>query len=234
LRQIYWRALTMAELAAGEDAGERADGVTSLTSALGTRAHWDAVYEREAANFAADADDEGVDWFAENVGSRLLDWVEARGVAGGVLDVGCGSGVFLCDVAEACGDGRYVGVDNAPGAVALATRVAAKRGVAAAFREGDVERLGALGERFALVLDKGTFDAYMLGAAATVAAYATSVVAALAPGGVLLLTSCNNTADEVEGLLAPFLEPVDRVRYPAFRFGGRTGAAVATVALRAR
>ena len=34
------------------DAGERADGVTALESKLGTRAHWDGVYERELRNFA--------------------------------------------------------------------------------------------------------------------------------------------------------------------------------------
>lgn len=154
------------------DAGERADGVTALKSRLGTRSHWDDVYARERTNFAADDEDEGVDWFAENVGSRLLDWVEDRGVEGGVLDVGCGSGVFLCDVAERAGGGGgpFVGVDYSAGAVALAAAVAAKRGLsgACAFRVANLEDLGALGATFALVHDKGTFDAYMLGASASV------------------------------------------------------------------
>ena len=57
------------------DAGERADGVTALESKLGTRAHWDGVYERELRNFAHDPSDEGVDWFSDDVGDRLMEYV---------------------------------------------------------------------------------------------------------------------------------------------------------------
>ena len=43
---------------------------------------------------------------------------------------------------------------------------------------------------------------------------------------------CNSTADEVSALFTArgFVER-DRVPYPTFEFGGRKGAAVATVAL---
>ena len=68
--------------------------------------------------------------------------------------------------------------------------------------------------------------------------------AALAPGGVFLLTSCNNTAEELVrhftspnaaawgGDGASPLAELDRVRYPTFQFGGVVGAGVATVAFR--
>ena len=64
------------------------------------------------------------------------------------------------------------------------------------------------------------------------------------PGGVFLLTSCNNTAEELVrhftspnaaawgGDGASPLAELDRVRYPTFQFGGVVGAAVATVAFR--
>ena len=230
-----------------DDVGASEDGVLYLKSSLGTQQHWDDHYAREQTNFAADEDDEGVDWFSENVGSRLLAWVEEHApLADGVLDLGCGSGVFLLDVYEvAGGGGRFLGVDYSAAAVALARGVAAKRGAAGCdFRVADVTDLAALGETFDLVLDKGTFDAYMLGESATVAAYAASVAAALAPGGVFLLTSCNNTAEELVrhftspnaaawgGDGASPLAELDRVRYPTFQFGGVVGAAVATVAFR--
>ena len=65
--------------------------------------------------------------------------------------------------------------------------------------------------------------------------YAASVLAALKPGGVFVITTCNSTADEVAALFTArgFVER-DRVPYPTFEFGGRKGAAVATVALVAR
>ena len=65
--------------------------------------------------------------------------------------------------------------------------------------------------------------------------WSASVLAALKPGGVFVITTCNSTADEVSALFTArgFVEK-DRVPYPTFEFGGRKGAAVATVALVAR
>eukprot|EP01047_Picozoa_sp_COSAG01_P080398 COSAG01_NODE_15618_length_1319_cov_1.255738_1_plen_257_part_00 len=229
-----------------DDIGASEDGVLHLKSRLGTQQHWDDHYARERDNFAADEDDEGVDWFAENVGSRLLQWVEDNAQPGGsVLVLGCGSGVFLLDVEDRVDVGRALGVDYSPAGIALARAVGAKRGATSEFVEADITKLEALNERFDLVCDKGTFDAYMLGDGASVRAYATSVAAAVAPGGVFLLTSCNNTAEELvrhfiaasaetwggDGGASPFAE-LDRVRYPTFQFGGVQGAAVATVAFR--
>ena len=218
------------------DAGERADGVTALESKLGTRAHWDGVYERELRNFAHDPSDEGVDWFSDDVGDRLMEYVtENCPLEDGVLDLGCGSAVFLLDLA-AKREGRFLGIDYSEVAVALAANVGRKRGLSQVrFCHADATRLEDLGERFGLVLDKGTFDAYMLGAAASVDRYAASVRAALKPGGVFVVTTCNSTADEVSALFTArgFVER-DRVPYPTFEFGGRKGAAVATVALVAR
>ena len=183
------------------DAGERADGVTALESKLGTRAHWDGVYERELRNFAHDPSDEGVDWFSDDVGDRLMEYVtENCPLEDGVLDLGCGSAVFLLDLA-ANREGRFLGIDYSEVAVALAANVGRKRGLSQVrFCHADATRLEDLGERFGLVLDKGTFDAYMLGAAASVDRYAASVRAALKPGGVFVITTCNSTADEVAAL----------------------------------
>ena len=111
------------------DAGERADGVTALESKLGTRAHWDGVYERELRNFAHDPSDEGVDWFSDDVGDRLMEYVtENCPLEDGVLDLGCGSAVFLLDLA-AKREGRFLGIDYSEVAVALAANVGRKRGL---------------------------------------------------------------------------------------------------------
>ena len=58
-----------------------------------TKGYWDAHYERELTNF--EDDDEGVDWFSENIGTRLIDWICDLVSGVDVIDVGCGSGAFL-------------------------------------------------------------------------------------------------------------------------------------------
>ncbi len=101
----------------------------------------------------------------------------------------------------------------------------------------------ALGDGCAdLVVDKGTLDAIGLatdGAAARLR-YAATVARLLPRGGLLLITSCNATADELAAEFtapaagddaAPAFREVERVRsYPVFRFGGHEGTRVATVA----
>ena len=183
-----------------------------------------------AARYAAVGDGDVFEWFLSFDDLRpLLGFVKRRS---SVLDLGCGSAVFLLDLA-AGREGRFLGIDYSEVAVALAANVGQKRGLSQVrFCHADATRLEDLEERFGLVLDKGTFDAYMLGAAASVDRYAASVLAALKPGGVFVITTCNSTADEVAALFTArgFVER-DRVPYPTFEFGGRKGAAVATVAL---
>jgi hypothetical protein len=90
-----------------------------------------------------------------------------------------------------------------------------------------------------LVVDKGTLDAIGLsaGGAAARASYAATCCRVLRPGGLLVITSCNSTADELAaefgGRPESSFQEVDRVRtYPVFRFGGVEGTRVATVAFR--
>ena len=100
----------------------------------------------------------------------------------------------------------------------------------------------ACAHRFDLITDKGTFDAVGLseGAAAQRALYAQAAAQLLKPRGLLVITSCNHTRQELEahfcggdGGRAPLFECVDHVRtYPTFRFGGCEGSRVCTVALR--
>ena len=92
---------------------------------------------------------------------------------------------------------------------------------------------------FDLVVDKGTLDAVGLspdGQAAR-ARYAATLERVLPVGGLVVITSCNSTVDELIAELSGTgaFEEVDRVRtYPTFRFGGHEGSRWCTVAFRRR
>ena len=218
-------------------------------SRLGTKEHWDAVYDRELGVFD-DSGDPGEVWFEETVGTKLADWVvedvvEALGGPDGwrVLDVGTGNGVFVVQLVER-GVAAVTGSDYSAKSIALARRAAA----AAAEEDEDSVDLGEVewvvddmlatslaAGAFDLVHDKGTFDAIALApdSGPAKAAYKESVMKLLKPkpDGAFVITSCNFTRDELELFFAPELEVRDELEYPVFRFGGSEGRSVTTLLL---
>ncbi|XP_021799516.1 EEF1A lysine methyltransferase 2 isoform X3 [Papio anubis] len=72
-----------------------------VPSALGTREHWDAVYERELQTFR-EFGDTGEIWFGEESMNRLIRWMQKHKIPldASVLDIGTGNGVFLVELVE--------------------------------------------------------------------------------------------------------------------------------------
>lgn len=96
---------------------------------------------------------------------------------------------------------------------------------------------------FDVVLDKGTFDAISLSSDLDARGrricegYREHVERLVRSGGVLLVTSCNWTEEELTTWFvvpAGELEAVGRIRYPVFRFGGGVGQSVSCVCFRRR
>lgn len=97
---------------------------------------------------------------------------------------------------------------------------------------------------FDVVLDKGTFDAVSLShekddrGRRVCEGYRDRVGRLVRKGGVLVVTSCNWTEEELmgwfEGEGEGGLERCGRVEYPVFRFGGRQGQSVHSVVFRRR
>jgi EEF1A lysine methyltransferase 2 len=87
-----------------------------------------------------------------------------------------------------------------------------------------------------VLLDKGTFDAVSLSADTDATGrrvcetYAVAAQKLLRDGGLLVVTSCNWTEDELKAWFCQTegsrLELVDRVPYPRFKFGGVEGQTV--------
>ena len=182
-----------------------------------------------------------------------------------VLDVGCGNATTMIALAKE-GFKNLTGSDYSSSSISLSARVLAHAGY-----ESYVESLatGAEGtptkrrcgfrlvvddvlsshlppRSFGLAVDKGTLDA--IGLHPTTGArdrqlYLASLSALLRPGGLLVITSCNSTTEELTEEVTRFSYPpsggrpfavLDHVRYSTFQFGGVEGQRVSTVAFRRR
>ncbi|KAJ6977337.1 EEF1A lysine methyltransferase 2-like [Populus alba x Populus x berolinensis] len=174
-----------------------------------------------------------------------------------VLDIGTGNGLLLHELAKQ-GFSDLTGVDYSEGAIKLARRLADRDGFSNINLLVDDVLETKLGRQFQLVLDKGTLDAIGLHPDGSIKRimYWESVSKLVASGGILVITSCNNTKDELVQEVENFKqrrnddiyqEPesmknqeasrdssfqyLDHVRtYPTFMFGGSEGSRVATVA----
>jgi len=221
-------------------------------SELGTRAHWDHVYEREVANFE-ETGDEGEVWFGEDSVEKMVDWALENVPATSdprILEIGSGNGTLLFALHEAgYAASNLSGLDYSPDAVSLARMIAQTRNsedlvfhVCDFLNELPPPAAGQLDALagWDLLLDKGTYDAIALGGEdasgkSPVAAYPVRASRLLRENGYFLITSCNFTEEE---LRASFINPEtnlqfhSRVRHPSISFGGKTGSVYTTVAFK--
>ncbi|EOR00435.1 N-lysine methyltransferase see1 [Wallemia ichthyophaga EXF-994] len=177
------------------------------SSRLGTKEHWDDVYEREVNNFE-EIGEEGEIWFGEDSVEKMVDWAldnatpEESGPS--VLDMGTGNGHLLFELVSNGYDGQYLkGVDYSPASIKLSYNIAKSRGKdceAVSFDVLDVldqQQINRLGE-WDIVMDKGTFDAICLSTGSNRLLYAKHAADLVRKGGKLLITSCNFTEEEIK------------------------------------
>ncbi|XP_043702012.1 EEF1A lysine methyltransferase 2-like [Telopea speciosissima] len=245
-------------------------------SMLGLQSYWDATYADELANFHEHGHT-GEIWFGVEVMDIVASWTKtlcadiaqgrvnnlvddvgsqsaeqgATDLSGwSVLDVGTGNGLLLQELAKQ-GFSDLTGTDYIEGAIDLARSLADRDGFTNMnFLVDDVLET-KLERQFRLVMDKGTLDAIGLHPDGTIKRmmYWDSVSRLVEPGGILVITSCNNTKDELVQEVENFNQRrrtasqdqdacrdvifryISHVRsYPTFMFGGSEGSRVATVA----
>ncbi|KAH6560567.1 hypothetical protein BASA62_010400 [Batrachochytrium salamandrivorans] len=184
------------------------------SSKLGTKEHWDDVYETEVDNFV-DHGEEGEIWFGQDSVEKMVAWVQdhVTDLSTPTIDLGCGNGHLLFEL-EALGYTHLVGVDYSEKAVELAQHISASHTPPSrsVFARLDILSMPDLSGtlvpnstshlgRYKLALDKGTLDAISLSASTDAVSpadvYVQTVASMLEPGGVLLITSCNWTEPEL-------------------------------------
>ncbi|CAL1405358.1 unnamed protein product [Linum trigynum] len=252
-----------------------------VTSMLGLQSYWDSAYADELSNFREHGH-AGEVWFGGDVMDVVASWTKrlcidisqghntnhvndtkSSSVEDGdqyfsdwsVLDVGTGNGLLLQDLSKQ-GFSDLTGVDYSEGAIKLARNLADRDGFSSInFLVDDILET-KLERQFRIVIDKGTLDAIGLHPDGPIKRimYWDSMSKLVASGGLLVITSCNSTKDELmqevenfnqrRGEASPEKEHeastaasscqfryVDHVRtYPTFMFGGSVGSRVATVA----
>ena len=145
-------------------------------------------------------------------------------------------------------EGQMLGVDYSAQSVELCRKFAEDRRRCLGddckevlFAQWDimVEEELDVGNGFDVVLDKGTFDAISLCSETDergrriCEGYRERVERLVKIGGLLLVTSCNWTEDELKHwFTAGSLEAIGRIEYPVFSFGGQTGQSVCSVCFR--
>ncbi|ERN00083.1 protein-lysine N-methyltransferase Mettl10 [Amborella trichopoda] len=245
------------------------------TSMLGLHSYWDAAYADDLANFREHGH-AGEVWFGVEVMEIISGWTKnlcsnfSQGssknpidkacqkseasedvcpdLAGwSVLDVGTGNGLLLQELAKQ-GFSDLTGTDYVEGAIDLARNLADRSGFSNInFLVDDILDT-KLERQFQLVTDKGTLDAIGLHPDGPIKRimYWEAVSKLVAPGGILVITSCNSTKDELVQEVDIFNQRSytsdskdqdpqfryhDHIRtYPTYSFGGSEGNRVATVA----
>ncbi|KAF8591085.1 S-adenosyl-L-methionine-dependent methyltransferase [Ramaria rubella] len=217
-------------------------------SKLGTRDHWDNVYEEEIQNFE-ELGDEGEIWFGEDSMEKMVEWATSNTPPPKtILEIGTGNGVMLCELVKNGYDpSRLLGIDYSPGSITLSRQVARSRNI-----EGLAYKLCnfltedppcVLGmpkavDAWDLLLDKGTFDAIALAEkdASGISPsnlYPARVSRLLRPSGLFLITSCNFTEEELKDKFAiagTGLVYHSRIQHKTFTYGGKSGSICSSVA----
>jgi SAM-dependent methyltransferase len=178
------------------------------------------------------------------------------------LDLGTGNGHALFRLRDGGDDdddeggwgGRMLGVDYSERSIEFTKRIAGNKGLGEGerqveFRWWDVMSQDPAGvvlegkneKGWDVVLDKGTFDAISLSEEKDAngrricEGYKERVVPLIREGGILLVTSCNWTEEELIAWFAGGeLVVGERIKYRSFSFGGRKGQTISSVCFRKR
>ncbi|KAG8233513.1 hypothetical protein J437_LFUL011674 [Ladona fulva] len=212
------------------------EGTELDPSQLGTKVYWDEFYSTEKQNFK-DFGDVGEIWFGTACAAKILKWLNSNEQLeknDKIIDLGCGNGMLLIKLADHGWKNLY-GVDYSTNAIDLATSVAESEKVNVKFQVWDIlsDELKYQPHEFAVVLDKGTYDAISLSPGDRKSCrdkYMDNVGKLLKPGGHLLLTSCNWTEEELKSQFSLVgFQFISTLPAPTFQFNGSSGKNVASV-----
>nr|XP_053632366.1 EEF1A lysine methyltransferase 2-like isoform X2 [Cherax quadricarinatus] len=186
---------------------------------------WDSAYELELANYKSDGNIGDI-WFGEESIDRVIQWMMESDVVNqqtSVIDVGSGNGAFLlCLAAE--GFVNLLGIDYSENAVELARAIAQEKKFNVRY---EVDLLsedggGLRDSEYDVCHDKGTYDAISLcpeDSHGKRLSYIKAIHRIIKENGLLIITSCNWTNDELMDHFEDYFSKEYIIPTPTFKFG---------------
>lgn len=209
------------------------------SSKLGTREYWEQFYSKELENFS-DSKDEGEIWFGYNRMMKVVRWIVHNCMEKDIriLDIGCGNGVFLLELADEEYQ-KLFGVDYSDAGIELARKIAKEHDKDILYQQADfldssTVRFSTLADNkayFNLCHDKGTYDAISLrpnDAKEARHKYMNTLKGILVANGIFIITSCNWTLKELKDQFGGDFDFKADIPAPTFQYGGSTGSTVST------
>lgn len=226
-------------------------------SKLGTKEYWDDFYSLERSNFTENGNDTGECWFSDSGAEEkmvefLLNEIEDGNLSNdsSMIDLGTGNGRLLFSIRDEGFEGHLTGIDYSEESVEFCKQIAVSEGYhdenSISFKHVDFlngNEWKSKQQKWTVILDKGTLDAIALssqlyGTKSGVEQYAHVVKELLTdePSGLLLITSCNFTQDELISAITKGsrgkLQKWKTLSYPTYEFGGVKGQTICTVAFK--
>ncbi|XP_012250673.1 EEF1A lysine methyltransferase 2 [Athalia rosae] len=211
-------------------------------SELGTQDYWDKTYSLEIDNFKHHGD-VGEVWFGEDSALRIVRWLSSRpelvNENDKIIDLGCGNGMMLVELHDE-GFTNLTGVDYSQNAIDLASQVLKDKNLTDITLEtfdilaDDVSRFRS---NFRIAHDKGTYDAISLNPdnpKEKREKYIENVKELLLPEGILIITSCNWTEEELLGHFKTDFDLIHTIPTPSFKFAGQTGNLISSMVFKKR
>ena len=207
-------------------------------SKLGTLEHWNNAYKQEIEQFKNNDNELGDIWFGKTLQKKLVNYITKNFPDKNtkIFDVGFGNGVFLYKLAKQDYINLY-GIDYSPDSVQLAKMIIEskqkkheKEYKINLFCEDINSTNKIINETFDVIHDKGSFDAYLMNKSNTLEYYHRYIKSYSRNGTTLIITSCNNTREELRKKFPPEkgFKYIDEIKNKTFIFGGKEGQQQAT------
>ena len=207
-------------------------------SKLGTLEHWNDAYKQEIEQFKNNDNELGDIWFGKELQKKLVNYIIKNFPDKNtkIFDVGFGNGVFLYKLAKQDYVNLY-GIDYSPDSVQLAKMIIEskqkkheKEYKINLYCEDINSTNKIINETFDVIHDKGSFDAYLMNKSNTLENYHRYIKSYSKNGTTLIITSCNNTREELRKKFPPEkgFKYIDEIKNKTFVFGGQEGQQQAT------
>jgi SAM-dependent methyltransferase len=220
--------------------------VPEFESQLGNKDYWDKFYSQEIKQFENNSDLIGEVWFGEQVQNKEVSYIKDKFSDKNknipILDVGCGNAAFILKLANLNFTNLH-GMDYSQKSIELAQQIL-KEKISEKYQfinlyAEDINFPIEKENKFKVIHDKGTFDAFLSNKEHKVESYINFILVNSLPGQetIFILTSCNYSLPELKNMFlfeGSNFEFVENIPHKSFSFGGSAGQVVTTMVFKVK